>query len=79
MELETKARRVRIVSGDPARVEAEINELLDNYAPLVWNVQPSPGGALVTCILVHESEVRKAQLAAARQQAGVMGPQKFGF
>lgn len=57
--------KIRIISGAPAPVEHEVNMLLDHYAPIVWNISPGPDGAWVTCILVHESELRKAQLLGA--------------
>jgi hypothetical protein len=66
MEVEGKAPKVRILSGSPAKVEAEVNLLLGSYVPTVWNIQPGADGPLVSCILVHESEIRKAQLAMAQ-------------
>ena len=72
MDDETVRRKIRIVSGGPAKAEAELNQLMGEYLPQVFNVQPGPDGPLVTVILLHESEVRKAQLAQARMQAPLM-------
>lgn len=62
--------KIRILCGPPAAVQADVNQLLELYAPTVWNIQPGPDGPLVTCILVLESEIRKAQLMAARMSPG---------
>jgi hypothetical protein len=56
-------RALRIVSGTAAEVEAELNVLLEAYVPTVWNFQPGANGALVSVVLVHSREIRKAQLA----------------
>jgi hypothetical protein len=64
-ELEPK---LRIISGDSAVAERIINDLIDSYVPIVWNIQPGPAGAIVTCVLLHGREIRKAQLAQANQQ-----------
>lgn len=58
-------QKIRIVCGPPAAMEVVVNELLNNYAPIVWNIQPGKDGPLVTCILVSERELRKAQILAA--------------
>jgi hypothetical protein len=63
-------QKIRIISAAPAEVEEQVNQLLDGYAPIMWNIQPGPNGALVTCVLVSERELRKAQLMAA---AGIPG------
>ena len=70
-----QAPKVRIVSGKPATVEHDVNELLEHYTPLVWNIQSDWEGVIVTCIMVHESEVRKAQLAA--MQMGGLAPNQI--
>jgi hypothetical protein len=56
----------RIVSGGPREVEREVNQLSEDYAPLMWNVQPGSDGPLVTCVMVSAREMRKAALAQAR-------------
>ncbi len=61
-----KAPSVRIISGPPEIVERDVNSLLEVYAPIVWNIQSCDGKPLVTCILIHEREIRKSQLAAMR-------------
>ncbi|HEY2104320.1 MAG TPA: hypothetical protein VGH29_00955 [Candidatus Binataceae bacterium] len=55
-------KKIRIVCADPVAAENLINELLKDYAPIVWNIQPGPDGVIVTCVLISEAELRKAQL-----------------
>lgn len=69
--------KIRIVSGKPEAVEAVVNQLVENYAPQVFNVQPGPEGPLVTVILVHQDEIRKAALANARANMPVVPPGMF--
>jgi hypothetical protein len=63
-------QKIRIISGDPTEVEWTVNSLLDNYAPIMWNIQAGQEGPLVTCILILQSEIRKAQLMAAAMPPG---------
>jgi hypothetical protein len=65
-----KPLKVRIVSDSPAAVEASVNELLEDYSPIVWNIQASKDGPLVSCILILNSELRKAAILAAGMPAG---------
>lgn len=58
-------KKIRILCGSPGSVEADVNPLLQEYVPIVWNIQPGKDGPMVSCILVHASEVRKAQIAMA--------------
>jgi hypothetical protein len=55
----------RIISAAPAQAEHELNELAAGFTPIVWNIQPGPDGAMVTCVLVSTSELRRATLAQA--------------
>ena len=63
-------KKIRIICGAPNVVEADVNALLSDYAPIVWNIQPAENGPLVTCILVSERELRKAQILAAGMPPG---------
>ena len=63
-------RKVRILSAAPAVVEVQINEICDEYAPIVWNIAPTDAGIMVTVVLLHESEVRKAQIATPGMPMG---------
>jgi hypothetical protein len=63
-------QKIRIVSAPPAEAEEQINELLEAYAPIVWNIGPGPAGITVTCVLLSERELRKAQLMAANMVPG---------
>ena len=58
-------QKLRIIAGGPDEVEYQVNELLGDYVPIVWNIQPGTDGPLVTCILIAQSEMRKAQILAA--------------
>ena len=78
MDLNNKAPKLRIVSGPPGRVEDELNILLETYSAAVWNIGPGPEGPVVTVILLHESVIRQQQLAAARMQAAMHPPARFG-
>jgi ABC-type cobalt transport system substrate-binding protein len=62
--------KIRIVSTSPAEAEELINELLQDYAPIVWNIFSGPSGTVVTCVLLSERELRKAQLMAANMVPG---------
>jgi hypothetical protein len=62
-------QKIRIISGGADEVEYQANELLGDYVPIVWNIQPGPDGPLVTCVLIAMSELRKAQILAAAMPA----------
>lgn len=67
MEIEHK---VRIVSSSPREAEALVNKYIEDYAPVVWNVQPGPDGPLVTCILISNRVLLAQQLTGARMVPG---------
>ena len=77
MDITTKPQRLRIVSGRPAEVEAELNQLLESYSAAVWNIGPGAQGAIVTVVLLHESVIRQQQIAAARMAQVVNGGARF--
>lgn len=58
--------KVRIICLPATEAEAAINELVDDYAPLVWNIGPIEDQVVITCVLLLESELQKmrAQQAA---------------
>ena len=66
-------QKIRIITGTTDEVEYQVNQLFGDYAPIVWNIQPGAGGALVTCILILQSEIRKAQILAAAMPTGRPG------
>lgn len=72
MEEVIPKRKVRILSAAPAVVEGQLNELGGEYAPVVWNIAPTDAGIMVTVVLLHESEVRKAQLATTGMPMGAI-------
>ncbi len=70
--LDPNKPKLRIVSGDPAHVESQVNLLAQQeYAAIQWAF----GGTekpWVTVLLLLESELRKAQMMAARLNAPIM-------
>ena len=65
-------RALRIIAGHPAAVEDEVNALLSEYTPVVWNFNWHDGVAYVMTLLIHEREITKSRLAATRMQMGPM-------
>jgi hypothetical protein len=63
--LDPSKPKLRIISGEPAQVEREVNLLFEqDYAPIQWAF----GGSekpWVTVLLLVESELRKALMMAA--------------
>jgi len=62
MEIQTP-RKLLIVSGSAAEVEARLNKVLDEYAAVTWNFAVVKDELRITVVLVHQSEMRKAALA----------------
>ena len=56
--------KLRILSGSPAIVEHQLQELLKSYIAATWNFAVVAGELVITVVLVHQSEIMKAQLAA---------------
>ncbi len=73
MALEPNKPKLRIVSGSPSDVEREVNLLNEqDYSPVQWAF----GGTekpWVTALLLLNSEIRQAQLMAARLAMPAMG------
>lgn len=71
--MEKELRVVRIVSGSPAAVESEVNELLKDYVPMQWAFGFDHTGSKVTCLMVSEQEwqkqMRMVQIAAMNSGA----------
>jgi hypothetical protein len=65
LSVDKKPRKIRFISGRPELVDGQVNELLDEYAVVAVNYATTADGVIVTCYLVHKSEVRMAQLAGA--------------
>lgn len=64
-------KRIRIVCAEPQTAEDQVNELLDDYTPIVWNVQPGKEGPLVTAVLVSTAELQKQQRMAVLSTGGL--------
>jgi len=62
MEPMIKELKLRIISEKPEVAERALNALLDTYAVVVWNLSPIGDEMRVTAVLLHQSEIRKAQL-----------------
>lgn len=63
IEITTKAPKVRILSGEPLKVDAELNSLLDEYTITMQAVHVVVDHIEVTFLLIHQSELRKMGLA----------------
>ena len=57
--------KVRIVSATVGEAEKLINELSEEYSPIVWNIGPVEGRVMVTVVMLHESEMQKLRAAQA--------------
>ena len=71
MDAEIKPRRLRIVSGTVHEVEEQLNRMLDDYMTIMWNWATVGAQLRVSVVLMHQSEVRKAQLMMAGQMGRV--------
>ncbi len=58
-------RRIRIVTGPALVVESQLERLVDDYAPQVWNFSVVGAEVHVSVVLVSNKEIRKAALATA--------------
>jgi hypothetical protein len=67
MEIEVNPRRrpYRLVSGEPAVVEKELNDLSSEYTVTAWNFATCSDRVVITAICISTSILRQAQLAAA--------------
>lgn len=65
MELETKPRKLRIISGSVEEVELQLNVLLKDYALTSMNFAVVDNKLIMTVILILASEIRMQQLMAA--------------
>lgn len=63
MEVENKPRKIRFISGPPAVVDAQVNELLGEYGIASINFATTNEGVVVTVYLILASEIRMMQIA----------------
>ena len=70
MELENKPRKIRLISGPPALVDAQVNELLDQYGLASINYATTSEGVIVTAYLILASEIRMMQISQGIMQHG---------
>lgn len=59
---------IKVVSERAHLFEDRINELLGTYSPLVWNIAPVGSAVMITCVLVHERELRRQNLAVPQMR-----------
>lgn len=64
---ERKPRRLRIVSGTVYEIEEQMNRMLDEYVTVMWNWTVVGAELRVSVVLMHQREVRKAQLMMGNQ------------
>jgi hypothetical protein len=67
MGIAGKPRALRIISGNAAYIEGELNRLADEYSGTQWNYAVVKDELLITVVLIHHSELRKMQLMQAGQ------------
>jgi hypothetical protein len=70
MEIETKPRKVRFISGPPALVDAQVNEMLEQYAIVSINFSTTSEGVIVTAYLILQTEIRMMQIAQGVANGG---------
>jgi hypothetical protein len=63
VQMTTKPPTTRILSGNPLKVEAELNALDDEYVVIETNFAVVKDELTLTLILIHQSELRKMRLA----------------
>lgn len=64
MDISTKPKKLRVLSGPVAVVEAQLNELYDDWIFQVWNFL-EVNGELVMTVVMHDAKlVRQAAMAA---------------
>lgn len=65
MDIGPKPLKIRLISGPPHLVDAQVNELLGEYAIVSLNFAAPTEGVVVTAYLVLQSELRMMQIASA--------------
>ena len=70
MDPEQKPRKVRFISGPPALVDAQVNDLIPEYAIASINFATTSEGVIVTVYLILASEVRMMQIAQGVANGG---------
>jgi hypothetical protein len=63
MDPERSKRKIRLLSGKPAVVDDQINQLLDEYMLMTLHYAAVGDHMEVTAYLILQSEFRKMQLA----------------
>jgi hypothetical protein len=64
-EQQEKPLRVRILTGPCWLVESTLNALADDYTAITFHFSVIRDIQQVTAILIHNSDIRRAQIAAA--------------
>ncbi len=63
MESPIAEPKIRILTGPPQIVERQINDALETYSVILWNISPLVDHIEVTAVLVLQSELRMQQIA----------------
>jgi hypothetical protein len=63
MEPEKKPRKIRFISGPPAVVDAQVNDLIPEYGIASINFATTSEGVIVTLYLIHTSVLGQMQIA----------------
>jgi hypothetical protein len=70
MEPEKKPRKVRFISGPPALVDAQVNDLIPEYGIVSINFATTGEGVIVTLYLIHTSVLGQMQIASGVANGG---------
>jgi hypothetical protein len=70
MDPEKKPRKVRFISGPPALVDAQVNDLIPEYGIASINFATTSEGVIVTLYLIHASVIGQMQIAQGVANGG---------
>lgn len=63
MDIESKRRKLRIVTGTVAELEEQLNRLLNDYNAIVWSFAPLGVAIHGTVVLLHNSVLMQRAIA----------------
>jgi hypothetical protein len=61
-----EAPNFRVVSGPPAAVEHACNQLLEDYAAILWNFAVVKDEVVLSVVMIHTRILNRQALANAR-------------
>lgn len=66
MDMASKPKKLRVISGPVAVVEEQLNELYDDWVFQVWNWTEVNGELVMTVVMHNAALVRQAAMAGGR-------------